>query len=134
MNKATGIFLSISVVVLFICVGLIAFFGLPGRAAFSGLSSDHPAFNLNDADDLRVVVKVSDKVALDEPLSSDIQKKIETPDGYNVISIRNGSVCVTEADCKNHICVNSGFIDKKGQVIACIPHRLLVTIEDGGEQ
>ncbi|HAF27205.1 MAG TPA: hypothetical protein DCG85_07835 [Lachnospiraceae bacterium] len=118
MNKATGIYLSISVVVLFICAGLIAY----------------PAFNVNDADDLHVVVTVSDKVVLDELLSSDIQKKIETPDGYNVIYIRNGSVCVTEADCKNHICVNSGFIDKKGQVIACIPHRLLVTIEDGGEQ
>ena len=42
---------------------------------------------------------------------------IETPDGYNEVVITNGVVDVVDADCHNHVCVDtkpaSKIFDKK---------------------
>ena len=46
----------------------------------------------------------------------------------NLIVIENGTVRVTHASCKGNDCVNTGRISKEGQIIACLPHRLLITI------
>lgn len=35
---------------------------------------------------------------------------------------------MTEADCDDQICITMGPIDRTGQYMACLPHRLFVTI------
>ena len=47
----------------------------------------------------------------------------------NVIEIKNGKVYVKEAVCKNQICVKHKKISKKGEQIACIPNKILITVE-----
>ena len=51
----------------------------------------------------------------------------------NLIVIENGSVRVEEASCKGQDCVRMGAISKNGQVIACLPHKLLISVAGGGE-
>ena len=53
------------------------------------------------------------------------------PDDFwdNLIIIENGKVSVTHASCKGNDCVQTGKISKEGQIIACLPHKLLITIE-----
>ena len=48
--------------------------------------------------------------------------------GTNVVSIREGSVRMTSADCPDQICVRSAAITKTGESIICLPHRLVVRI------
>lgn len=47
----------------------------------------------------------------------------------NIIEIKNGKVDVKEAVCKNQICVKHKQISKKGEQIACIPNKILITVE-----
>ena len=47
----------------------------------------------------------------------------------NVIEIKNGKVQVVSAVCKNQICVKHKQISKKGEQIACIPNKILITVE-----
>lgn len=63
------------------------------------------------------------------PLSNNTEQTIQTETGYNIICVTDGQVYVTEADCSNQVCVNTGEISAKGEVIACLPHGLTVTIE-----
>lgn len=49
--------------------------------------------------------------------------------GHNVILINNGYVEVTEADCADHICEKTGRISQKGEVICCLPHKLIIEIQ-----
>ncbi len=49
--------------------------------------------------------------------------------GTNIIEIKNGKVDVTEAKCKNQICVNHRKISKKGEQIVCIPNKIIITVE-----
>ena len=43
--------------------------------------------------------------------------------------VKDGKVSVTEADCPDKVCVNTGEISKSGDTIVCLPHKLVVEIE-----
>lgn len=53
---------------------------------------------------------------------------------YNIVEVKDGSVSVTAADCADLICVHTGKVQNQGDVIACLPHKLIVYIERGDDQ
>jgi Protein of unknown function (DUF1312). len=53
---------------------------------------------------------------------------VKTPAGYNVIEVSTGRIRVKDADCPDKICVRTGWIDKPGEVIVCLPHKLVIQI------
>ncbi|KXZ40323.1 hypothetical protein SAMN05661008_00124 [Alkalithermobacter thermoalcaliphilus JW-YL-7 = DSM 7308] len=56
------------------------------------------------------------------------QIKVNTVYGENTVLVHDFGVSVTSSNCKDQICVKTGHITKKGQIIACLPHRLYVKI------
>lgn len=59
--------------------------------------------------------------------------RISCADGYNVVTVKGGSVSVTEADCRDQICVRQGSITTRKESIVCLPHRLSVHLEGASE-
>jgi hypothetical protein len=49
--------------------------------------------------------------------------------GDTVVKVESGKVWVESASCPHQICKNMGKISKAGEVIVCIPNRLLIRIE-----
>ncbi len=66
-------------------------------------------------------------------LDEDKTVEIETEYGHNVLIIKDGKADVTEADCPDRTCVSSRAVDKIGQTIICLPHKLTVKIEGGNK-
>lgn len=64
---------------------------------------------------------------------SDCDFIIETDHGYNRIVVKDGFICVTEADCPDKTCINTGWTDSKTNPVICIPHRLEIVVEDCSE-
>ena len=62
------------------------------------------------------------------PLGEDDSIRIDTDGGYNVITVKDGEVTVSEADCRDQICVEHKKIRKTGETIVCLPHKLVVTV------
>ncbi|MDO5027316.1 MAG: NusG domain II-containing protein [Tissierellia bacterium] len=54
---------------------------------------------------------------------------IETRFGRNVIEFGDESVWVIEASCPDKLDIKQGVIDKPGQVLVCLPNRLIVEIK-----
>ena len=54
-----------------------------------------------------------------------------TVDGKNTVTVRDGKIAVTWADCPDHYCMKRGFCSG-GTDIVCLPNRLV--IEFLGEQ
>ena len=54
--------------------------------------------------------------------------QIQNQYGSNTLSIQNGTVSMTESDCRNQICVQTGPIEAPGQMIVCLPHELIAEI------
>ncbi len=76
-----------------------------------------------------VIVRVDNRTVLSAPLGENYTRKIETDKGYNIIEIKDGSVSVIEADCRDKICKNHRPIKEAGETVVCLPHKLTVEIE-----
>ena len=88
----------------------------------------------SDAEDgaLTAVVLVDGEETDRLRLSDDQSVIVETVYGTNVVTIKDGSVSITEADCRGQDCVRMSGISKAGQMIVCLPHHLTVVIEGDG--
>ena len=58
-------------------------------------------------------------------LLEDQQITVESSNGSNVVTIRDGAVAVTEADCPDGYCMKRGFCSG-GTEIVCLPNRLVL--------
>lgn len=72
------------------------------------------------------------KITLDKSTKSKTYP-IETDYGYNLIEVKSDSVKVIEADCKDKLDVKQGKINKVGDIIVCMPNRLVVEIKSDKE-
>ena len=48
-----------------------------------------------------------------------------TVDGKNTVTVADGKIAVTWADCPDHYCIKRGFCDG-GTDIVCLPNRLVI--------
>lgn len=55
---------------------------------------------------------------------------VETEYGYNIIRVSHGAVEVAEADCSEQVCVNQGTITDSLIPIVCLPHHMVIQIEE----
>ena len=83
---------------------------------------------------LYAVVEQDSKELMRLSLTEPGEYRISYGDNYNVIEITEGGVRMKEADCPDQICVSRGLIQKSGQSIVCLPHRLVIRLEQAGEQ
>lgn len=54
--------------------------------------------------------------------------RITRQDGqsYNLVCIRNGTICVQEAGCPDQTCVHTGTLRSDALPIVCLPNRLVI--------
>lgn len=78
-----------------------------------------------------VVVTVDGAVWRTLPLSAERAVfTVKTPRGQNRIVLNGGTVAVEDADCPNRLCQKQGAISRPGEVIACLPHHLLIEVRE----
>ena len=113
-GKNTKIKRDIFLIAAFLCVALIIY-------AFLYLSSSEGDI---------VIVKVDGTVVKELPLNQDDEFTVSGfQGGINSIIIRNGSVLASDADCPDKLCVKTGKINRAGETIVCLPHRVVIEIK-----
>ncbi len=81
----------------------------------------------------KAVIEVNGERCAELELSEDTEFKVEGEDGaYNIVKVENGYVYVSGANCGDLVCVRTGKINESGRVIACLPHGLIVYVEEKG--
>ena len=103
----TKYFVAIFAVILALCIGLSLFFLMPrGNASAVEIWSDG---------------------VLIDTWSLDVNQSITVgyADGYNVVTVKDGKVAVTEATCPDHYCMKRGFCNS-GTEIVCLPNRMTI--------
>lgn len=109
---------------------LIGILLMTALAAYLGMRFFQGAATKNGA----AVVKIDETEYGRFPLAADTEERIELPDGsYNLLVIKEGKAEITEASCPDGICVNHRAISRQGQSIVCLPNKVVVEIENGGE-
>ena len=60
-------------------------------------------------------------------LRMDQEMVFESADGgYNAVTVKDGKIAVTEANCPDQYCVRQGFCNS-GEQIVCLPHKLVIS-------
>jgi len=62
-------------------------------------------------------------------LSNDATATFEGPIGETTVEIVDNKVHVHSSDCKNQICVSTGWIDSPGEWISCLPNDVFILIK-----
>jgi len=77
-----------------------------------------------------VVVKVGNEIYKEIALTPETNEEftVITEYGYNIVNISNSEVRITEADCDDQICVQYIPANDKGDIIVCLPHKVIVEI------
>jgi hypothetical protein len=103
----TGHWIAVFVVLLALCAG----------ASFLLLTGNEPADTVEVWSD-GVLLAVLD-------LNVPRELVVESTYGTNVVTVRDGAVAVTYADCPDGYCMKRGFCDG-GVEIVCLPNRLVL--------
>ncbi|MBN1243242.1 MAG: NusG domain II-containing protein [Spirochaetales bacterium] len=81
----------------------------------------------------RVIVSDGDNEWI-YPLDTDRSLPVEGPLGVTLVVIEDGAVHVHESPCGNQTCVAAGTIERPGQWVACLPNKVFVRVDSGGEE
>lgn len=82
----------------------------------------------------QAVVTVAGEPLLTLDLGRNGLYPIEVAGGHMVVEVSGGAVRVREADCPDKVCVLTGWISAPGDMIVCVPYRVVVRVagENGG--
>lgn len=106
-----------------LAVILLAVFGIGWLVQHRMLGSSGPV----------AVVQYNGEIIHRLPLDRETSVLVGDRDGdYNVVTVKDGKVSVTEANCPDQICVYIGQISTVEEVIACLPHGMIVFIDEEG--
>ncbi|NPV14536.1 NusG domain II-containing protein [candidate division WOR-3 bacterium] len=64
-------------------------------------------------------------------LPADTVVTLNGPVGRTVVEVRGKQVRVRDSDCRNKICVRTGWIQSSGQLSVCAPNRVMVQVKSG---
>lgn len=97
----------LTAVILIVCLGLTLWLYRSGEAAST------------------VTVISEGKVLYTLSLSVDQTIAISSKRGTNTVTVKDGKVAVTQADCPDGYCMARGFCDRGAQIV-CLPNRLVL--------
>ncbi len=90
-------------------------------------------FMLHPTDNKKVVV-IRDNTELysfDLSTVKDEQIRIDYENGgYNIIEIKDGEICISQADCPDNTCVKTGVLKSEEMPVVCLPHHLILRFSD----
>ncbi len=90
-----------------VCLGLSIFLLAPGEQAYlAEIYSDG-----------KLIKTVS--------LATAQQFTVKTEHGTNIVTVKDGKIAVTQADCPDGYCMKRGFCDG-GAAIVCLPNKLVI--------
>jgi len=76
-----------------------------------------------------VLIQVDGKDFLRLSLNENRIVRVSGPIGISIVEIKDRRVRMLSSPCPDKLCIKEGYIDKTGQVIICIPNRIVIKIE-----
>lgn len=86
---------------------------------------------INQKPAIYLEVSVDGQVLQVLPLNQDTDLIIEGVNGgFNHLIVQNGSTWIDDASCPDKICIHQGHVSLTGQMIVCLPNRIIIQVAD----
>jgi hypothetical protein len=80
-----------------------------------------------------VVIYEGERIAFTAPLTQERRIELDGPLGATQVEISAGRARVVSSPCSRKICIEMGDIHRSGDLLACVPNRVVIRIEGDGE-
>lgn len=77
----------------------------------------------------RVVIAADNRTVFSAPLDEARRFEIAGPLGPTRLEIADGAVRVLDSPCPHKICIGLGDVRRSGDLLACVPNRIVVRVE-----
>ncbi len=77
----------------------------------------------------RVIIEVDGQIVHQSDLSATEEVTLTGPIGRTVVRVHQRSARVSYSDCPEKVCVKTGKIHRAGEMIVCVPNKVVVKIE-----
>ncbi len=81
----------------------------------------------------RVVVSSDDRIVFVASLDKDQRVELDGPLGITILQIENGAARIISSPCSQKICIGMGEARYSGDLLACVPNQLVITIEGNSD-
>ena len=111
----------IAVIVILLCCGVVSIFYLYKK-------------HLSASGALVTEIRIEGRVVSTHSLGRGEPERLfplQLPRGEGTVQIKDGKIRILpmpDGVCPLHICSKTGWIDRPGQFIACVPNKLIITI------
>ncbi len=75
-----------------------------------------------------VQVRQNQGTVFNAPLAEDRSVELQGPLGVTRLEIANGKARIVSSPCPYKVCIGMGEIHREGEIVACVPNRLLVQV------
>ncbi|WP_305041502.1 NusG domain II-containing protein [Geoalkalibacter sp.] len=82
----------------------------------------------------RVLVERDGRLLFSAPLGEARRVALPGPLGDTLLEIADGRARILSSPCPHKVCMGMGGVFRRGELIACIPNRLIISIEGGADQ
>ena len=55
--------------------------------------------------------------------------EVNTKHGTNIVKVIDNKIGIIEADCPDKVCMNPEYIEKPGESLVCLPHKVMIEIK-----
>lgn len=107
-----------------IAVAVLAIAGIIAYILMKNVSAENPTAEIYQNGELIHTV----------PLSEDCEFTVTCAGGYNTVTVKNGAVMISAADCPDKVCVKTGAVSGGAIPIVCLPHRLEIRVINGNPE
>ncbi len=76
-----------------------------------------------------VLIQADGKDFIRVSINEDRTIKVPGPLGESIVEIKDRRVRMLYSPCPDKLCEREGYISKPGQIIVCVPNRILIKIE-----
>ncbi|SFB13190.1 NusG domain II-containing protein [Clostridium frigidicarnis] len=116
MKKGDKFVLGMVIFIFFLCILSIGYYFIGGSNSNGLVAEVYRDGELLRSIDLEKVEKPD-------------EFKVEDSDGdFNIIEFENGKIRFKESNCKDDVCVKTGWLSRKGEMAVCIPHKTYIKI------
>lgn len=81
-------------------------------------------------------ITVAGKLYKTVPLSAHTGEEIievNTKWGTNIVKVQDNKIGIIDADCPDKVCMNPTYIEKVGESLVCLPHKVMIEIKGQAE-
>lgn len=78
--------------------------------------------------------EVTHQINLSEHEGHEVFDIVTNDQEINTIEVSDERIQIKSATCNDQVCVRTGFINRAGQTIICLPHQLVIEIQNVGDE